>query len=48
MARGFHRVEMARDLIEPNAIHLRGEESVRYEMNEVGPTVRVIPAYLRG
>ena len=43
---GFHRVEMERRRIEPEDIDKRGEESVRYEMVEVGRMMRVMPAYL--
>ena len=48
VTRFFHRVEMKRRRIEPEDIDERGEESVRYEMSEVGRTVRVMPAYLGG
>ena len=45
MDRGFHRVEMERRRIEPEDIDERGEESVRYEMSEVGRTMCVMPAH---
>ena len=46
-ANGFRKVEMTRDRIEPNDIHVRGEMAVRYEMHEAGPKVRLRPAYLK-
>ena len=46
-AGGFRRVDMRRDHIEPDDIHMRGEMAVKYEMIEERPTVVVRPGYLR-